>query len=104
MASEAEQVSTNTSTQDEKKKRPEGLKLFGYIIPWWVVLVVVCLALYMAYEKGYLADVVGKPDGTGMFMGTQEVALAGPVIDVQPVNTPTEIAEIKRFGLFRNRW
>lgn len=45
-------------SQPEKK----GLHIMKYVVPWWVVVVVVLLVLYLAYDQGYLASVIGKPE------------------------------------------
>ncbi len=97
-------MASNSEEEQAKNKKVEGLHIFGMIIPWWLIVLVLVI-LFVSYHNGLLVDVVGKPDNNMMAMGaTQEVALAGPVVDVQAVNTPQDIAEIKRFGLFRNRW
>ena len=46
---------------EEEKQYAKGLHVLGYVIPWWVVVVVIALAVYLAYEQGYLEKFVGKP-------------------------------------------
>jgi len=46
-------------TIDVTKK--SGLRVYGYVIPWWVVVVVVLLLIYVLYDQGYLENVIGKP-------------------------------------------
>jgi len=49
------------SIQDnDKKQEKKGLKLAGYIVPWWVVLVVFLVLLYLAYDNNML-DFVCNP-------------------------------------------
>ena len=38
-----------------------GIIVFGYSVPWWVIIMIVLLILYIAYEQGYLVQWVGKP-------------------------------------------
>lgn len=105
MASEAEQVKTEENkTEENKTVRQDGFKVMGYLVPWWVVVFVILLILYVAYENHYLDNI----PGIGIFGEHREVALAGPVANIGPaVDTPTDIAEIKRFGSSfgrNNKW
>jgi len=56
---------------DEEKHQAKGLHILGYVVPWWVVIVVVALLVYLAYNQGYLEQVVGKP---------KEVSLVAPTL------------------------
>lgn len=51
--SETQNIATQ-SQNDDKKQEKKGLKLAGYVIPWWVVLVAVLILAYVAYDNGML--------------------------------------------------
>lgn len=97
MASEAEQV----KPEDEKKIiRKDGIRLFGYSMPWTVVLVIVMLALYLAYNKGMLAGMMNDAPA-------QKVISAGPAVNV---GSPAEVSEIEELinkfssGKYSKKW
>lgn len=39
------------SQEHDKQQEKKGLKLAGYVIPWWVVVVVVIVLVYLAYDN-----------------------------------------------------
>lgn len=92
---EAVQQAMYAKQEDTHKS---GLRIFGYIVPWWVVVVVVLLLLYVLYDQGYLANVVGT--------SRREVALAdspAPLIaemrggvrfDAVGVETPRQMRQL----------
>lgn len=46
------------TAEEVKNEQPEmaqknGMKMCGYTIPWWVLLVVVLLIVYVVYDQGY---------------------------------------------------
>jgi len=49
------------NNQQENVTKKNGLKICGYVIPWWVVVVVVLVLLYILYEYGYFESIIGKP-------------------------------------------
>jgi hypothetical protein len=77
---------------EEEKHQKKGLHVLGYVVPWWVVIVVVALLVYLAYTQGYLEKVVGKP---------KQVSLVSPVTQSGGfgVETPENIRQ-----LFSNRY
>lgn len=83
MASEAEQV----KTEDENKTiRKDGVRLFGYTLPWTVLLVVLLLVLYLAYSRGMLGNLIGNATPTEITVG--------PTVDVgSPVDQTSEIKQ-----------
>lgn len=48
------QESETKMESESKMINKKGLLVTGYVIPWWVVIVVVLLVLYVSYEHGYL--------------------------------------------------
>lgn len=48
------------SQNNDKKPEKKGLKLAGYVIPWWVVIVVVLVLAYLAYDN-HMLDFVCNP-------------------------------------------
>ena len=59
---EEEKANNSQETKSIDVTKKSGLRLFGYIVPWWVVAVVVLLLIYILYDQGYLDNVVGKPE------------------------------------------
>lgn len=49
--SETENIAT-PSPNDDKKQEKKGLKLAGYVVPWWAVILAVLILLYLAYDHG----------------------------------------------------
>jgi hypothetical protein len=54
-------MSSETETEQNNKQQhtvvKSGLKLFGYIVPWWVVILVIVILIYILhilYVDGYL--------------------------------------------------
>lgn len=48
------------SQDNDKKQEKKGLKLAGYVIPWWVVIVAVLVLAYLAYDN-HMLDFVCNP-------------------------------------------
>jgi hypothetical protein len=48
------------SQDNDKKQEKKGLKLAGYVIPWWVVIAVVLVLVYLAYDN-HMLDFVCNP-------------------------------------------
>lgn len=62
---------------------PKGLKVLDYVVPYWVVAVVVVVLLYLAYENNVC--------------GLRKVVLGvSPVTEVSSAATPTVVQEIIR--------
>lgn len=45
---------------NEEMKKRKGLKISGYVIPWWIVILILLVALYYSYEQGYLNAILGE--------------------------------------------
>jgi hypothetical protein len=83
---------------EQEERYKSGLRIFGYIVPWWVVIVVLLLLLYVLYDQGHLSSVMGTP--------RRQVALAdspSPVIaemrggvrfDTVGVETPKQMRQL----------
>lgn len=83
-----ESVSLNTTPENgNNDKKKKGLNVLGYIVPWWAVLLVILVALYFFYEKGYLNGILNdliKPE--------KELELKGPIVSVlSPASAPPQI-------------
>ena len=84
MSSETEQ----NNIQQENSQRTvskNGLKIFGYVAPWWVVLLVTVILIYILrilYVDGYFKSISGKSNSTG----------AG--VSVLTEDTPEEIRKL----------
>ena len=80
MASTVSQTVPNT----EEHKKVSGLNVFGYVVPWWVVILVLVVLLYVAYDNDLLKDVIG----------TKEIRMNGPNLNVgnsMDLQTPTQL-------------
>lgn len=97
MSSESEQIKTEDENQIIRK---DGLRLFGYSIPWTVVLIVALLLLYIAYKNGQLDGLLSE-----IQYNKPKVVSTGPFIDVgSPVGPPSEIQEmINRYKYEKSR-
>jgi hypothetical protein len=92
-----EQESVLVSNQEESKivtkveetKKKNGLKLFGYVFPWWVVVVVCIIALYMLNERGVFNGLKGE---TVIAMKEKDVLK----INTDVLNTPQEAKRLFR--------
>lgn len=49
------------SQNNDVKKEKKGLKLAGYVVPWWIVIVVVLVLAYLAYDN-HMLDFVCNPN------------------------------------------
>ncbi len=54
------ETQNNVVQDNDKKKESKGLKLAGYVVPWWVVIVVVLVLAYLAYDN-HMLDFVCNP-------------------------------------------
>lgn len=55
------ETQNNVVPQDNNKQQEKkGLKLAGYVIPWWVVIVAVLVLAYLAYDN-HMLDFVCNP-------------------------------------------
>jgi hypothetical protein len=62
---------------------PRGVKVLNYVVPYWVVAVVVIILLYIAYENNIL--------------GLRRITLGvPPATEVSSVATPTVVQDIIR--------
>ena len=80
MASTVSQTVPNT----EEHKKVSGLNVFGYVVPWWVVILVLVVLLYVAYDNDLLKDVIG----------TKEIRMNVPNLNVgnsMDLQTPTQL-------------
>lgn len=85
MESENSPVSNNS----EEKQKKKGLQILGYVVPWWAVVLVILVALYFAYERGYLVGILGdiaKPE--------RQIELKGPVKMIEVDSAPAEIKRL----------
>lgn len=75
----------------ENKEKKQGLTVLGYVVPWWAIIVVILVVLYFAYERGYIAGVLGDA-----FKATpvKEVELKGPVQVVSALSAPEEVKKL----------
>ena len=81
MASTGSQTVPNT----EEHKKVTGLNVFGYVVPWWVVILVLVVLLYVAYDNDLLKDVGGS---------MKEIRMNGPNLNVGnsfDVQTPKQL-------------
>lgn len=64
MTSEENKVGQKLSSEENKECESvlskRGVCLLGYTLPWWIVVVVLVLVLYVAYDRNMLAS-VGLP-------------------------------------------
>lgn len=54
------ETQNNVVQDNDKKQEKKGLKLAGYVVPWWVVLVAVLVLAYLAYDN-HMFDFVCNP-------------------------------------------
>ncbi len=59
---ESRHEETVQARAEQEQSYKSGLKIFGYIVPWWVIIVVVLLILYVLYDQGHLKSIVGAPE------------------------------------------
>jgi hypothetical protein len=77
-------------TEDENKQKKQGLQVFGYVVPWWAVVLILLVVLYVAYEKGYLSGVLSD-----MGLPVQkEIKLKGPLVPVSVESAPEEVKRL----------
>ncbi len=79
-------------TKNENKQKKRGLSLFGYIVPWWAVILVILVVFYCAYEKGYLASVFG--DAPKLRAGEKVIELKGPVASLESASVPEPVKRL----------
>lgn len=90
-------------TVGEQASFKQGLKIFGYVVPWWVIVVVVLLVIYLAYDQGWLDGLTGKSNSQENVVGLPQGMLAQPQtggLNSSGLNTPTQMREL--FG--RRNW
>lgn len=80
---------------EEHKKKPNGLQICNYVVPWWVVIVVVCVLIYLALDN----EIV---DGLQKITGPKEVKLSGSTLNVTPpkfanLDTPRDLRNFLRY-------
>ena len=49
------------TNQEQSVVDKNGVKMLGYVVPYWVIALVVLLVLYVLYDRGYLKSLVGAP-------------------------------------------
>lgn len=106
MASETVQETAKVVAPENNDKKPkEGLAVFGYIVPWWVVILVVLLILFYAHDKGYLNGVLGEAGASApVEPKMEEIKLAGPLVPVAQEPTPEGVAALARMFNVRSRF
>ena len=67
----------------------QGVNVFGYMVPWWVVTVVVLLVLYVLYDQGMLEWAVPSKQ-----LQTVGIRTAIAPLSELPVETPVEIRRL----------
>ena len=78
--------------QDEKSKAEQemdkhyGWKMCGYVIPWWVIIVIVLIVLWLIYDK---SNQVKK-----IFVNTSAPTMTGGAFDSIDLETPRAIREL----------
>ncbi len=83
------------SYQETKPERKRGITLMGYFVPWWAVVVVLLVALYLAHEQGYLSGMTGSQK----LAEAKPVELQGQVLSIGGASTPEDVRR-----LFNGRW
>jgi hypothetical protein len=73
----------NPSVKSEESKQEQnwwksGVKLLGYVVPWWVVIVVLVLIAYILYDQG----VFSKKNSNEMMSLPNSPIATGPSADV----------------------
>jgi hypothetical protein len=81
--------SNQTVPKPEEHKTNAGLNLLGYTVPWWVVLLVIAVLVYVAYDNNLLKDVLGPSN--------QVIRASGSNIDVGSALDVETPAQIRRF-------
>lgn len=66
----------NVVAENEKRKK-KGLNILGYVVPWWIVVLVILVALYFSYEQGYLDGIIND---SILPSRTKEIELKGPIV------------------------
>lgn len=78
--------SNQTVLKSEEEKKESGLNLLGYVVPWWVVILVVAVLVYVAYDNDMFKNVLESPT---------EVRTSGPSLNIQKngldVETPVQL-------------
>ncbi len=85
-----ETVVKNLAEEDKKK---QGLYVMGYVVPWWVVVVVICVLVYLAYDN----EIVNAFQKIAC---PTEVRLSGPKLTMSPtyanLETPRDLRNFLR--------
>ena len=75
--------------EEEHKKSVDGFKLCNYVVPWWVVAVVVLVVMYLLFETSRVQTLVSN--------GVKTVKLAGPAFQtLMPQPTPAQTRQLFR--------
>lgn len=94
-ASSQNPVQTETNPGEIQKAetwlKSTSFTLFGYNVPWWVVIIVGIVVLYYLYENGYLASIVGKPSKQTVITLPQA---GGSSLVSRGVETPAEVRKL----------
>lgn len=97
--------SANTTAPAPPAKQPiiskNGIRLFGYTAPWWIVIIVVLLLVYLANDNGWFDGATGTT-----YSGQTSYGSTLPPVTTEfgpstggGLDTPAEITRI-----FGNSW
>lgn len=75
-----------------KEKKRRGVDVFGYNVPYWAIIVVLLVLLYFAYERGYLAGVLGESQKTVEVV--KQIELKGPVAQLEVTSAPEQVKKL----------
>jgi hypothetical protein len=96
--SETQNIMTQSPDDKNKQHEKNGLKLAGYVIPWWVLAVVVLVLLYLAYDN-HMFDFVCNPNKQIAFVpnirqGVQLPSILPPSQMNQAVQIPQNLKNL----------
>lgn len=74
-----------------------GLRLGSYLVPWWVVAVVVLLVLYVAYDQGYLEKWIGRPESRKASVSLSQSGPGSSVLGGPGLETPEQVRKLFRY-------
>ena len=80
-------------TSDDKKKTC-SLRVLGYELPWWVLVLVLLAVLYLLYDYNVVNKFVGQP--THSLPRMPELPSLGSLTGGVGVETPEEIRNLFR--------